>query len=53
MKHIMLFLAAGAALWLNSCSSAVKQSDPFEVAIDASLGAMVGGIVGADAGGGQ
>jgi hypothetical protein len=53
MKHTMLLLAAGAALWLNSCSSAVKQGDAFEAAIDASLGAMVGGIMGVNAGGGQ
>lgn len=52
MKTTILTLAACAALSLCSCSTAPKPADPFDVAIQQSLGAMMGGIMGPNAGGG-
>jgi starvation-inducible outer membrane lipoprotein len=52
MKGISI-LAAVAAVMLSSCSSAPNQADPFDAAIQASLGSMAGGIMGTNKGGVQ
>ena len=50
MKGILVLLLLCT---LSACSAPPKPADPFEAAIQASIGAMAGGIMGVNAGGGR
>lgn len=51
MRVLVLFVLVASAVGMCSCASAPQGRDPFDVAVEAAVGVMAGGIVNVNEGG--